>query len=533
MTQRHDRLAGPRASSALLPAAALLAALGTAGALGTASAAPQRAPVATAVPGLAPAIELVQARPITGGVSVALDLAEAAAGPALTVGAPVKLDLGRGQVAYFRLPEGAGDVEALTRNLAQGTDTVMALVDRQGRILGEDDDGGEEGFASRIEIGADQAGPLFLRVGVLEQAGGQFEVLLRQAPPAEPSGAPRTLTEAAGQVPMTIGQAVTIRLRGRAEAWFRLPPGGQDLVVITRNLSAGTDTALALLDANGREITEDDDGGEEQLASRIEVPSGQRRPLYVRARLLGGTGSFDLVVLPDTSPPVPAFPASIREANAAPALAVGQSVPLTLRRGQTAFFRLPDGDIAVVTRNLQRRADTVLALLDADGNVLSEDDDGGGGLASRIEVAGGDPRPLFVRAGLLGDGGGSFDLAVEADNQGPPDFPTSISAAAAARPIEPGAGVAIRLRRGQSAFFRLPPGALVVRTEGLRDGTDTILEILDESGRVLAEDDDGGGGLASRLVVDAARKGEAFVRAGVLGGGPGAFDLVVEPARRR
>jgi hypothetical protein len=522
MTQRQGPDARSRSWLApLLPALALLACV---------TAAPATAQ--QGADGAAPLL-LVQARPVTGGDAIPLDLAEAAAGPALAVGATVKLDLGRGQSAFFRLPEGAGDLEALTRNLARGTDTVMALLDRQGRVLGEDDDGGEEGLASRIEIAADQGGPLFLRVGVLEQAGGRFELVLRAAPPADPAGAPRTLTEAAGQLPLAVGQAVTLRLRGRAEAWYRLPPGGQDLVVVTRNLSPGTDTALTLLDANGRELSEDDDGGDEQLASRIEVPSGQRRPLYVRARLLGGEGRFELVALPDTSPPAPAFPASIREATAAAALAVGQAVPLTLRRGQTAFFRLPEGDIAVVTRNLQRRADTVLSLLDADGNVLAEDDDGGGGLASRIEVAGSDTRPLFVRAGLLGDGGGSFDLAVEADNQGPPDFPTSLSAAAAARPIEPGAAVAVRLRRGQSAFFRLPPGALVVRTEGLRDGTDTILEILDESGRVLAEDDDGGGGLASRLVVDAARKGEAFVRAGVLGGGPGAFDLVVEPARRR
>jgi hypothetical protein len=72
-----------------------------------------------------------------------------------------------------------------------------------------------------------------------------------------------------------------------------------------------------------------------------------------------------------------------------------------------------------------------------------------------------------------------------------------------------------------------------VHTQALRDGTDTILEILDEGGRVLAEDDDGGGGLASRIALDAVRKGEAFVRAAVLGGGPGAFELVVTPGRRQ
>lgn len=529
MTQRHGPRAGsrPRLVKPLLPAMVLAAMLAAGGA------AAQRANIAPeSGRALPPLLRNVQGWGIPGGTAVPLDLAEAAAAPPLAVGATVKLDLGRGQAAFFRLPEGA-DIEALTRSLARGTDTVMALLDRQGRLLADDDDGGEESLASRIEVAADQGGPLFLRVGVLEQAGGQFELVLRPAPAADPTGAPRSLTEAAGQHPLSVGQAVTIRLRGRDEAYFRLPPGGQDLVVLTRALSGGTDTTLALLDANGRDLAEDDDGGDEQLASRIEVPGGQRRPLYVRARVLGNAGTFELVVMADTAPPAPLFPASLREATAAPALVVGQAVPLRLRRGQSAVYRLPEGDIAVVTRALRRGADTVLALLDPDGNVMTEDDDGGGGLASRLEVAGAEPRPLFVRAGLLGDGGGEFELVVEADAQGPADFPTSLAAAAAARAIEPGAGVQIRLRRGQSAFFRLPPGALVVQTQALRDGTDTILEILDESGRVLAEDDDGGEGLASRLVVDAARKGEVFVRAAVLGSGPGAFELLVEPARRR
>ncbi|WP_198369104.1 hypothetical protein [Roseomonas rosulenta] len=529
MTQRHGTPGriGPQLATPMLPVMVLAATLAAGGALA------QRANIAPEIGrGLPALLQPVQGWGLPGGTPLPLDLAAAAAAPALAVGGTVKIDLGRGQSAFFRLPEGL-DLEAVTRSLGRGTDTVMALLDRQGRLLAEDDDGGEESLASRIEVAADQGGPLFLRVGVLEQAGGQFELVLRQAPPADPTGAPRSLTEAAGQHALTVGQVVPIRLRGRDEAYFRLPPGGQDLVVLTRRLTTGTDTTLALLDANGREISEDDDGGDEQLASRIEVPAGQRRPLYVRARVLGTGGAFELVVTPDTAPPAPPFPASLREAAAAPALTIGGTVPLRLRRGQSAVFRLPEGDIAVLTRALRRGTDTVLALLDADGNVLAEDDDGGGGLASRLEVAGAEPRPLFVRASLLGDGAGEFELVVEADTHGPADFPTSLAAAAAAPPIEPGRSVPIRLRRGQSAFFRLPPGALVVQTQALRDGTDTILEILDESGQVLAEDDDGGGGLTSRLTVDAARKGEVFVRAGVLGTGPGSFEIVVAPARRR
>jgi hypothetical protein len=518
MIQRHDLPRGMRRAGAVMAAALL----GAAAAVGTATA--QRLPLPQ---GTAPAlVHPAQSWGTPGGLPVPLDLAAAAESPALPVGAVVKLDLRRGQAAFFRLPEGS-DLVATTRRLAQGTDTVMALLDRQGRELAEDDDGGEESLASRIEVAADQGGPLFLRVGVLEREGGQFELVLQPLPPPEPTGAPRSLTEAAGQLPVAVGQPLSIRLRGRDEAWIRLPPGGQDLVVLTRRLSAGADTTLSLHDANGRPIAEDDDGGDEQLSSRLEVPGGQRRPLYVRAALLGGAGSFELVVMPDTSPAAPPFPASQREANAAPPLAIGQPAALRLRRGQVAMYRLPEGDIAVVTRNLRRGADTVLMLLDADGGVVAEDDDGGGGLASRIEVAAADPRPLFVAARLLGDGTGEFELLVEADAPGAFDFPASQAAAAAAPPIEAGAAVPIRLRRGQSAYFRLPPGPLLVQTRALRDGTDTILEILDDSGQVLEEDDDGGEGLASRIEVDGLTKGQLYLRAGTLGGGPGAFELVV------
>jgi len=198
-----------------------------------------------------------------------------------------------------------------------------------------------------------------------------------------------------------------------------------------------------------------------------------------------------------------------------------------LRRGQGAVFRLPEGDIAVMTRNLSRNADTVLTLVDGEGNEIVEDDDGGGDLASRIEVAATDARPLFVRARLLGDASGSFEIVAVADTPEPVTFPLSLEAAQQAPAMQPDVAVPIRLRRGQQAYFRLPAGAQVIQTQELRDGTDTVLELLDASGQVLAEDDDGAEGLASRLQVDMARKGDLFVRASVLGNVSGAFELIL------
>lgn len=472
------------------------------------------------------------APPPSAPVAPALDLAEAAARAPLAPGSVVPVTLQRGQQAFFRLPEGAGDLIAQTRRLARGTDTVLALLDAQGRVLEEDDDGGAQGLASRIDIEADQPGPLFLRVGVLEDAAGRFDLVLEQAPPRDPNAPPRSLAEAATAPEMALGTPLAIRLSGRQEAWLRLPAGVGDLVVVTRRLQRGTDTVLSLHDRNGREVAADDDGGEENLASRIEVPGSLRRPLFIRAAILGGSGAFEVVAERDTAPSAPAFPTSLREAAAAPALPLGQATPITLRRGQAAIFRLPDGDLAVFTRNLRRSADTVLAVLDAEGRVMAEDDDGGGGLASRLEVRASERRPLFVRATLLGDSTGAFDLVVEADAPFTPTYATSREAAGAAPPIQPGAVVPIRLRRGEAAFFRVAPGAQFAVTRNLQDGTDTVLQLLDESGRVVAEDDDGGGGLASRLSLAAAGKGTFLLRAAILGDGAGRFELAILPGAR-
>lgn len=466
----------------------------------------------------------VLAQPATP--SLALEFADARQQAAIEVGAPVAISLSRGQSAYLRLPEGQGDLVAETRRLSRNADTVMALLDAQGRVLEEDDDGGEENLASRLEIGGDQRGPLFLRVGMLEGAAGRFEVMLERAPARDPGAPARNLAEAVGRPALEPSSPIRLTLRNRQDAWFRLPADAPDLVAVTRGLEDGADTVLTLTDANGREIAADDDGGEEQLASRVEIPGAQRRPLFLRVGMLTG-GSFELALEPDMPGQAASFPRSLREAAAAPALTLDEAMPVRLRRGQGAVFRLPEGDIAVMTRNLSRNADTVLTLVDGEGNEIVEDDDGGGDLASRIEVAATDARPLFVRARLLGDASGSFEIVAVADTPEPVTFPLSLEAAQQAPAMQPDVAVPIRLRRGQQAYFRLPAGAQVIQTQELRDGTDTVLELLDASGQVLAEDDDGAEGLASRLQVDMARKGDLFVRASVLGNVSGAFELIL------
>lgn len=460
------------------------------------------------------------------------NITTAAQAPPLALDQAQPLRLRRGQQAFWRLPD--GNLIAQTRALSQGTDTVLTVLDAGGRELVSDDDGGEEPLASLVEVDAAQR-PLFLRASILGGGAGRFEVVLSAVPPAPPATFPTTLTAAATTAPITIGQAVPITLGRRQQAYFRIPEDARDLVAMTRALSDGADTVLALLDANGTEIATDDDGGEQSLSSALDVPSAQRRPAYLRAGLLGTAGgSFELIL--DVEPPRtgPAYPTNIIEAAQAPAITLGTPVPLRLRRNQQAFFRLPDGDLVALTRALGNNTDTMLAVVDASGTVIAEDDDGGGGLASRIEIAASEARPLFLRAGLLaGSGGdGSFELVVEV-NKVEPSAPFGASVANAV-PVQLGQTLSLRLRQGEEAFFRLPEGSLVAITQNLRGSTDTVLALVDAQGQVLAEDDDGGGGLASRLNIPHSGKGgPSYLRASILGGGAGAFELVVQAAGRR
>ncbi|WP_421994553.1 hypothetical protein [Roseococcus sp.] len=449
--------------------------------------------------------------------------------PPLAIGTPRRLRLLRGEEAFLALPEDARALGAFTRNLARNTDTVLALIDGAGRVVAEDDDSGDENLASWLSV-PPGGRPLFLRVSGLSKARAEFDLVLEAEEPVAPPNFATSLVDSAARPPLAVGQPQRIELRRQQAAYFALPTGDGDLVALTRNLAANTDTMLRLVDGNGREVGEDDDGGDENLASRLEVPGGPARLFLQVTNITGRAGAFELVLERVDPSARPSFAASIEEARNRPAIVLGEAVPLTLRPGQPAVFALPEGTtgLEALTRNLGRGADSVLELLDADGTVLVEDDDGGDErLASQLDIPSGS-RPLFLRATVLSRG--SFELLVRvAEPVAPPDFATSIEQATTRPPIAIGQPLRIELRRRQSAFFRIPAGSgMVALTRDLGPDADTTLALLDADGRVLAEDDDGGDGLASRLALASTGKGNVFLRASSFGNRAASFELIVE-----
>ncbi|MBI0536548.1 hypothetical protein D9599_13275 [Roseomonas sp. KE2513] len=456
----------------------------------------------------------------------ALSAADAARTPPLAPDRPVRVSLPRGQSAFFRIAPEAGEAWAVaTRRLSRNADTIVAALDDAGEVVAEDDDGGEESLASRLEIQPGD-GARLLRVGTLENTGGRFEVVLTRVPVQPPSDLAASQAEAASRPPLAVDQPVRVRLRRNQQAFFALPADRSNLTARTRGLSSGTDTALALLDADGTVLAEDDDGGD-GLASLLPIGRAANEPLTLRASLVGGTGSFELV-LEREDPLAADFPTSLEAARARPPLTSGEVVHVELDRGGEAFFALPEGQpLTIVTRNLGDEVDTVLALLDAQGGKLSEDDDGGGGLASRVTTGG---RAAFVRASLLNNARGGFDIAVAGTSEGTPGA-GDVEGASRRPALVLGEAVRLTVEADGQAVVALPFDGrpALAMTFGLAEGLDTVLELLDAGGAVLAENDDAEG-LASRLEIPAEPR-PAYLRVRLLENKGGEVNLVlVRPA---
>jgi hypothetical protein len=340
--------------------------------------------------------------------------------------------------------------------------------------------------------------------------------------------------DAASTPPLQPDRAVCLRLQRGQSAFFRVAAeAGSHYSVTTRRLGRETDTVLAVLNAQGRMVSGDDDGGREPLSSLLEIGPELRASLIRAGTLESQGGSFEVVLTRMAPAPPPDFPVTLEDARARPALEVGQLRPLTLRRGQVAYFALPESreNLAATTRDLRRDTDTVLAVLDADGRVLAEDDDGGEGFASDLPLAGLPPGPLFLRASTLDGSAGEFSLQLRQEAPVPAaDFPTSLESARERGPVAVDASVHVVLRRRQAVYLALPPGQnVVLQTRNLLRNTDTVMALLDADGAVLLEDDDGGGGFASRLATRSAGGHAAFVRVQTLDGAGGTFDLALRP----
>jgi hypothetical protein len=204
---------------------------------------------------------------------------ERATAPALASGQPVRVTLAPRELAFFRLDTTAAAVlVARTRNLTRGTDTMLAAVDDQGRVLAEDDDGGGEPFASLLVL---PPGAEALRAGGFGNSGGSFDLLLEEV--------------AAEPLPLGAPQRIELE-RGRLLAFRVELPAGRRYALLTSDLGNEVDTVITL---SGPGLALRDDDGGQGLASRLVFETTAAGVHVATVRTIRQAGPATLVIAPE------------------------------------------------------------------------------------------------------------------------------------------------------------------------------------------------------------------------------------------
>jgi len=306
-------------------------------------------------------------------------------------------------------------------------------------------------------------------------------------------------------------QTHTLNPAGDRDYVFFQARGGTRYTIETGNLGLECDTIITLNDEDGAELRQDDDGGEETLASRLSWTAREDGRLFVEVRQFDkeveaeGT-EYDIWVS-ESEPLV--FEADEYE----PDNTLEQANQLTLDVPQTHNVHLegdPDwlllqvekGSTYVLeTLDLGAGIDTIIYLYDEGGDELVHNDDSGeDGVGSRIIWTADSTGVLYVMVRDYWDDTVAEDMEYtisfteselsEADDYEPDDTQDQASE------IEVGSFQTHNLHvTGDQDWvcFQATAGTdYIVETLNLEERIDTHLSLYDSDGEQLAEDDDSG-----------------------------------------
>jgi mannose-6-phosphate isomerase-like protein (cupin superfamily) len=409
---------------------------------------------------------------------------------------------------YWANPGASYQIE--TSNLTGGADTVLGLYDSGGTLIISDNDGGS-GLASLINW-TNSAHP-YLAVRITElngdyQNGEGYDVQVNCT-------ANCGCHDDQWEHDDWIGAAKPITVDGAAQShrhcdedWVTFVPSlGATYRIETSNLTGGADTVLGLYDST---LLVSDDNSGAGLASLLVWTADIDYSVTVRVTEYNddyqpGEG-YDIEV--DCLADCPCDDDYYEEddsASAATLLILGSvQAHQHCDEDWAEFAATPGATYRIETSNLGGGADTVLELHGSSG-LLTYDDDGGGGLASLITWTGSEPW-YWVRVTEHADDyqdGESYYLRAScvADCPCTDDFYEEDDLISAATEIFPNAGSAQVHKHCDEdwVFFQAVTGATYrIETSNLIGGADTVLE-LHGSGGLVANDDDGGAGLASLI----------------------------------
>jgi hypothetical protein len=409
-------------------------------------------------------------------------------------GNPVQGTIGTaGDEDWFRFTAVPGLVYELeTFNLGMDSDTVMELYRSDGTSLIQEDDDGGEGLASHIIWVPDAQETVYILIRQYFSSGtGSYNIRVTVS-----DDHCDTLSSCATYlIPNDTPVQGSFEIDGD-EDWFQFYAGeGLEYVIETSNLSSSPwcDTVISLFNSDGERIAVNDDISLENYASSISWTASSAGTYYIRVRdyYSGSRGSYNI---------------SVSATWATLLTNDGTLFSDSLVSGSDMnfyIFMAEEGrSYTIETTNLSDDCDTFMQIWEPDGvTVIAYNDDcevEPYPYASRIDMVAEVSGPHHIVVVAYDDNSiGDYDISVlEGD-----DHPDSL-AAAEDLPTNGTRAHGEFESTGDEDWFRFEAVAnelYVIETGSLDDECDTVLELYDEDGSLMAFDDDSGEGWASQL----------------------------------
>ncbi|MEZ6119467.1 MAG: trypsin-like serine protease [Pirellulaceae bacterium] len=348
------------------------------------------------------------------------------------------------------------------------------------------------------------------------------------------TGTPITVTAAIGLVQDDHGDSqatatlLTNRMSGNIDYlgdvdWFRFSATADTDYSLYTSLDSLSDSILDLYDANGNEIATDNNSGF-GFASLIEWTAPADGEYYLRAR--GGNnsvGSYDVLVRSNSGND---------DHGSISDLATVMSVPGQLsaridQEGDADWFSvaLTQGQAYRILVELNSLTDSYLRVFDSNGETLLAENDDTLNAGSELRWTAPRTDTFYIQVSGFGAETGSYVLGVEPiepiDDHGNSADLNSL--------LFPGQTISATLEQsGDTDWFRFTGIANRTYTFLTRLGSlrDSIVRVYNTTGlTVLAEDDDSGNGLASRIAFQPTQSGVYFVEVAGFTNDSGTYEL--------
>ena len=286
-----------------------------------------------------------------------------------------------------------------------------------------------------------------------------------------------------------------------------------------------TDPIVTILDANGSQIAQNDDGGTGLDSSLTFTPSTSG-DFFIQAGAFSTslTGTYQLDIADITMQDD--YSGNIG-GNTALSVGTNQSGNLETASDTDVFsLDVEAGVIYTIDQkgfwsSIGNLRDPLLTLKDSAGTILSQNDDSGFRLESQIVFTPASSQTVYVEAGAFGTHTGTYEISVGASGASA-DNDVADTTSQGLDSITPGISQIGNLEVGgdkdvfslsvtSGATYQIDMKGSISNVGTL---TDPLLRVLDINGEVLGQNDDGGRGFESLLTYTAPSTDEIFIEAG-------------------